>query len=98
MLEIYAPELIGLKPEAEILKILKKRLESKRFDLSCLYCKKWKGTGTTITAPKKCPNCGAKLIGVVSKKDEIVGNLSYIPVTRGVSVGKPSQDDPYDRT
>ena len=67
MLENYAPELIGLKPESEILNALEKRLEKKRFDLKCLYCRKWEGTGTPLTAPLKCPSCGAGLLAVLSK-------------------------------
>jgi ATP-dependent Lhr-like helicase len=67
MLENYAPELIGLRPESEILKALKQRLEKRRFNLKCLYCKKWKGSGTPLTAPLKCPNCGAGLISVLSQ-------------------------------
>lgn len=70
MLESYAPELIGLRPESEILSALKQRLEKKRFDLTCLYCRKWSGNGTPLTAPLKCPSCGAGLIGVMSKSGD----------------------------
>jgi ATP-dependent Lhr-like helicase len=70
MLESYAPELIGMKPESEILSALKARLEKRRFDLSCLYCKKWTGSGTPLSAPDKCPNCGSGLLGVVNKSDK----------------------------
>jgi ATP-dependent Lhr-like helicase len=66
MLESYAPELIGLKPESEILEALQKRLEKKRFNLKCLYCRKWEGSGTPLTAPEKCPNCGAGLLAIKS--------------------------------
>lgn len=69
MLEHYAPELIGVRPEAEVLNALKTRLEKKRFNLRCLYCKKWEGSGTPLTAPSKCPNCGAKLIGVFYERE-----------------------------
>lgn len=70
VLENYAPELIGLRPESEILSALKARLEKRRFDLLCIYCKKWTGSGTPLTAPEKCPNCGSGLLGVVNKSSD----------------------------
>lgn len=67
VLKRYAPELIGIAPEAEILRLLKNRLEKKRFNLKCLYCGKWEGSATPLTAPPKCPKCGAKTLGVVPR-------------------------------
>lgn len=67
-------ELIGPKrPEKEILKLLKKRLEDRRIRLFCVHCAKWYASfkvGNLAEHPK-CPLCGARFIAIIDKKEEM---------------------------
>ncbi|MHC1598400.1 MAG: DEAD/DEAH box helicase [Candidatus Methanofastidiosia archaeon] len=66
-------ELIGpRRPEREILKLLKKRLEDRRIRLFCIYCGRWHASvkiGHMNESPK-CPLCGARFLAIIDKKDE----------------------------
>ncbi|MHC1605652.1 MAG: DEAD/DEAH box helicase [Candidatus Methanofastidiosia archaeon] len=66
-------ELIGPKrPEKEVLKILKKRLEERRVRLFCIYCGKWHASvkiGNMDDYPR-CPLCSARFLAIIDKKDE----------------------------
>jgi ATP-dependent Lhr-like helicase len=67
-------ELIGPKrPEKEILKLLKKRLEERRVRLFCVHCARWHASMKVghMSDHPKCPLCGARFIAIIDKKDEM---------------------------
>jgi ATP-dependent Lhr-like helicase len=67
-------ELIGPKrPEKEILKLLKKRLEDRRVKLFCVHCGRWYASykiGTLDEHPK-CLLCGARFIALIDRKEDM---------------------------
>jgi len=66
-------ELIGPKrPEKEILKLLKKRLEDRRVQLFCILCGRWNASVkiSTMDEHPKCPLCGSRFLAIIDKKDK----------------------------
>jgi ATP-dependent helicase Lhr and Lhr-like helicase len=70
LIDKYNPEVVfaGI-PRSKIHDIIRKRLESKRFPLVCLSCKKWKSEVAVKNIDFACPSCGAKLIGYLRKEN-----------------------------
>jgi len=67
-LERAYPELISpAKPEAEIMKIYKARLLSKRIQLMCMNCG-WNASHIVDSIQKdpECPECGARILAVIT--------------------------------
>lgn len=60
------------RAEREILKKLKKRLESKRVKLFCVHCGKWNATFTIkhLDEYPKCRVCGARFLAILYRKDK----------------------------
>ncbi|MBI4167421.1 MAG: hypothetical protein HY515_00540 [Candidatus Aenigmarchaeota archaeon] len=67
--EIIGPE----RPEAEILKIFKERIDETKIRLICMNCGKWTWPGAVKDVPKKpkCSKCGAMMITVVRDYDHV---------------------------
>ncbi len=62
-LEQYDPEIVvSDKPKAEILQMIKEKLENRRVELACLYCKKWKSSLLVKNTNISCPVCNSRLI------------------------------------
>ncbi|MGD2248426.1 MAG: DEAD/DEAH box helicase [Candidatus Methanofastidiosia archaeon] len=60
------------RAEREILKKLKKRLESKRVKLFCVHCGKWSATFTIkhLDEYPKCRICGARFLAILYRRDK----------------------------
>jgi ATP-dependent Lhr-like helicase len=60
------------RAEREILKKLKKRLESKRIKLFCVHCGKWSATFTIkhLDEYPKCRLCGARFLAILYRRDK----------------------------
>ncbi len=65
--DLISPE----KPVAEILNMIKKRLESANKKLICLYCGKYESTRTvgTLEEYPKCPICSSRYLAAVYPND-----------------------------
>ncbi|MBI3412776.1 MAG: DEAD/DEAH box helicase [Candidatus Aenigmarchaeota archaeon] len=65
--ELIGPE----RPDGEILKIFKERIEETKIRLICVNCGKWAWPGTVKDAPQKpkCSKCGAMMVTVVRGYD-----------------------------
>jgi ATP-dependent Lhr-like helicase len=66
--EVVGPE----KSEKEIFDLFKKRLLETKVRLVCLNCVNWDQTFKVNELPKnlKCSKCGAKLLGMISPRDQ----------------------------
>jgi len=65
-LEHYNPEIIsGERPKREVLRLVRERLENRRLEVACLYCKEWRSSFLVKNSENLvCPVCGSKLIAV----------------------------------
>lgn len=62
-LEQYDPEIVvSDRPKAEILQMIKEKLENRRVELACLYCKKWRSSLLVKNSGISCPICNSRLI------------------------------------
>ncbi len=71
-------ELIGPdRPEGEILKIFRSRIDETRVRLICVNCGKWTWPGFVKDAPKKpkCGKCSAMMITVVREYDHLTEQI-----------------------
>jgi len=67
-------ELVGPKrPEKEILKLLKKRLEDRRVRLFCVTCGRWHASIkiSNMDETPRCPLCGARFLAIIDKKEKV---------------------------
>lgn len=66
----YAPEIVASeKPKKEIIRLVRERLEGRKLDLICLYCKQWYMTLTVRNSEVSCQVCGSKLLGMGTRED-----------------------------
>lgn len=65
-LERYSPEIISVeRPKREVLRLVRERLENRRLEVACLYCKNWKSSFLVKNSENlTCPTCGSKLIAI----------------------------------
>ncbi|MBN1786590.1 MAG: DEAD/DEAH box helicase [Candidatus Methanofastidiosa archaeon] len=67
-------ELVGpLRPEKEILKLFKKRLEDRRVRLFCVTCGRWHASIkiSNMDEVPRCPLCGARFLAIIDKKEKL---------------------------
>ena len=66
-------DLVGPKrPEKEILKLLKKRLEDRRVRMFCVTCGRWHASIkiANMDETPRCPLCSARFLAIIDKKEK----------------------------